>query len=67
MREEEQNTCLYGGALGGPSPDANVDPDGTNAPDDVSAHRNDQKADNLWKNWYRDAWKWHTGASGIHL
>jgi hypothetical protein len=40
-------TYLYGCALGALRPDAYVDPDSSNAPNDVTADGDDQKADNL--------------------
>ena len=46
--EKQRKTYLDRHALGALSPD--VDPDCTNAPNQVTADGNDQKADNLWKN-----------------
>ena len=48
--EKQRKTYLDRHALGVLSPNTDVDPDCTNAPNQVTADSNDQKANNLWKN-----------------
>ena len=48
--KNKRKTYLDRHALGVLNPNTDVDPDCTNAPNQVAADSNDQKANNLWKN-----------------